>query len=158
SAAITSLWTHCPNSGYCWSGGLKPARTPVLRVSQLEPPSCVSNAPTDEIPTQTRSASSREGTMEWRIRPPLPGCHSGRLGVFVSPSTCARVAPPSPLLNSPAGSTPAYIASPGPVARLQIVATFSLSSPYVMPSLECVHDLPRSSLRHTAGPYQLLPP
>src|SRR6185437_17113581 len=97
-----------------------PARTPLLRVDQVRPPSDVSNAPTELIPTQTRSTSSGEGTIECRIRPPLPGCHSGRLGWLVRPSTCDHVDPPSPLRKSPAGSTPAYIASPGPVARLQI--------------------------------------
>ncbi len=70
----------------------------------------------------------------------------------------SHVAPPSGLLNKPAGSTPAYSASPGPVARFQMVAIFSPSSPYVRPSLEWLQVLPRSSLRQTAGPYQLLPP
>src|SRR6185503_7530963 len=68
-----------------------------------------------------------------------------------------HVAPPSRLRKSPAGSTPAYSAS-GPAVTFQIVVTLGPSSPYVRPSLEWLHDCPRSSLRQTAGPYQLLPP
>src|SRR5260221_1628514 len=40
----------------------------------------------------------------------------------------------------------------------QTVVTFGPSSPYVRPSLEWVQFSRRSSLRKTAGPYQVLPP
>src|SRR5215212_3607286 len=153
---MTSLCTHCPNSGY--GSGMNPARTPVLRDSQVAPPSCVSKAPTDEMPTQRRRASVGWGTIEWRHSPPLPGCHSDRVGCFVSPSTWRHVAAPSSLRNRPAGSTPAYSAPSKPAVRFQIVLMEGPSSPYVNPSLECDHVSPRSSLRHTAGPYHSLPP
>ena len=37
----------------------------------------------------------------------VPGCHCGRVGWLVRPSTCCQVPPPSRLRNKPAGSTPA---------------------------------------------------
>ena len=95
--------------------------------------------------------------MECRQSPPLPGCHSGVDGWRRSPSTWAQVAPPSVLRNRPAGSTPANNpASDG--VTFQTVAIFGPSSPYVMPSDECVQVRPRSSLRNTAAPYQGLAP
>src|SRR3954462_2753277 len=152
---MTSLWTHCPNSGYL--SGWKSARTPRFRVSHVFPPSVVSNAPTAEMPTHSRSLSDGWGTIEWRHRPPAPGCHSGRVGWLRRPSTCCHVAPSSSLRNRPAGSTPAEI-DPWAAVTFQTVGTFGPSSPYVSPSLECVQLSPRSSLRQTAGPYHGLPP
>ena len=48
--------------------------------------------------------------------------------------------------------------TPSVAVTFHRVFTFGPSSPYVSPSPECVQVLPRSSLRHTAGPYQGLPP
>ena len=78
SAAMTSLWTHCPKSGNRFSGS-NSARTPLLRVDQVAPPSCVSNTPTAEIPTHIRSPSVGWGMIVWRMSPPAPGPHSDRL-------------------------------------------------------------------------------
>ena len=68
-----------------------------------------------------------------------------------------HVLPPSSLRNSPAGSTPAKI-DPWAGVTFQTVGIFSPSSPYVMPSDEWVHVVPRSSVLKTAGPYQEDPP
>src|SRR6476469_9758694 len=108
------------------------------------------------MPTHIRCASVGWGTMEWRMSPPAPGPHSGRLGWFLRPSTCSHVEPPSVLRNRPAGSTPAYRPS-SPAVTFQTLATFGPSSPYVSPSLEWVQVAPRSSLRKTAAPYHGLP-
>ena len=72
------------------------------------------------------------------------------------PLTCCHVRPPSSERNRPAGSTPAYSA---PLAGVtcHTARIAGPSSPYVRPSLECVHVAPRSSLRHTACPYHGLP-
>src|SRR5262249_39422430 len=93
----------------------------------------------------------------WRMSPPAPGPHVGRLGWLVSPSTWLHVAPLSVLLKRPAGSTPAKIVPSGPTARLHTVVIASAPSPYVRPAEECVQLVPPSSDRHTAGPYQALP-
>ena len=154
---MASLCTHCPVSGA--GPGTKSARTPLFLGSHVAPPSRVSNTPTAEMPTHIRCGSVGWGTIVWRIRPPAPGPQVGRVGWFVSPSTCVHVAPPSALRKSPAGSTPANSVPSGPVASDQTVVTGSgPSSPYVSPTDEWVQVSPPSSLRHTAGPYHGLPP
>ena len=57
--------------------GMKSARTPRLRGSQVAPPSRVSKMPTAEMPTHIRSGSVGWGTIVCRISPPAPGCHVG---------------------------------------------------------------------------------
>ena len=90
------------------SSGMNSARMPLLRVCQVAPPSArLEHADGRDARPTSASASVGWGTIEWRISPPAPGPHSGRLGWFVRPSTCCQVAPPSVLRNSPAGSTPA---------------------------------------------------
>src|SRR5437870_12669653 len=48
--------------------------------------------------------------------PPLPGCHLRACSWLLMPATISQESPPSPLLNSEAGSTPhhsSFLSSPG---------------------------------------------
>src|SRR6185503_15172719 len=107
---------------------MKHARTELLRGSQLFPPSCVSNVPTDEMATHIRSWFVGWGTIEWRISPPAPGDQVGREGCFVRPSTWVHALPPSSLRNRPAGPTPAY-SDPFAAVTFQTALILGPSSP-----------------------------
>ena len=105
-AAAANLCTHWPVTGF--GSGLKSARTPLLRGSHVAPPSRVSNTPTAEIPTQTRSAIG--GVGDDRVQDQArrcPAAQPGRVGWSRRPATWLQVTPPSALRNRPAGSTPA---------------------------------------------------
>src|SRR3546814_3165068 len=74
---------------------MKSQRVPWLRGAQVSPPSAVWNTPAVEMPTQSCPASRGCGTMECRISPPPPGCHSARLGWSRRPRTCRHDPPRS---------------------------------------------------------------
>ena len=86
---------------------MKSARTPAFIVDQLAPPSSVPNTPTADIPTHIRSVSVGSSTMLCRHMPPKPGSHKALVGCSERGTTSSHVSPPSELLNSAAGETPA---------------------------------------------------
>ena len=86
---------------------MKSARTPAFIVDQLAPPSSVPNTPTADIPTHIRPSSAGSSTMLCRHRPPNPPSHMARVGCSERGTTSLHVSPPSELLNSAAGETPA---------------------------------------------------
>src|SRR6185436_5014009 len=64
-----------------------------------------------------------------RQRPPAPGCHLRAWGWFDSPSHIRHESPPSSLLKSEAGSTPAHRSFfPSPGASDQMLASARPSS------------------------------
>ena len=86
------------------------------------PPSSLNHTPTAEMPIASREGSPGHVAIEWRHRPPAPGCHDERLGWSYSARFSSQVIPPSVEVNSPAGATPAYInpsASPGLIAQIR---------------------------------------
>src|SRR6266550_3623249 len=78
------------------------------------------------MPRCTRSPSRRIVCMQ---SPPLPGCHLRACSWLLMPGTSSQESPPSPLLNSAAGSTPhqsSFLLSPD--SRDQMLASARPSS------------------------------
>ncbi len=106
-AGCISTWcTQKPTSGSS-SGSVPCDRSPRLTGRQAAPPSSLRNVPAAEIATNIRPACSGSRMIVCRHIPPAPGCQPGPDSCVRSPVSSVQVAPPSPVRNSAASSTPA---------------------------------------------------
>ena len=92
---IATVCTHWPYSGNRWSSGRYVAWIPRFAGCQVTPRSAERYTPAVDIATISQSGSDGWVSTVCRHAPPPPGSHSLRYGWFQSPSTSAKLSPPS---------------------------------------------------------------